>query len=293
MAEIPVIYASRQELVGRMIASSMQTSYNKLLGWDDADVSSPQNLLAFAKENMAATFDFYDDAMPDYRQKLIHARGSMAPVIFNITAPTKFTGLFQTGGDSCLARLSVAVNPSSGAFTPGMAIKCFRYKNPSGNIISMFSLDGQGDNWNFFQNEFSNIISEPKNQALKLLEKLVFNRASDCATWLSLRQWSVVDQEGNETANPVWPQQIFFVPGDIQFSDIKGHADFRDDLATIPNGSKLYDVFVADVKGGPRYKIGEVVTTGEFIASGLSDHLLFFQHDRGERDNCGKTKSLF
>jgi hypothetical protein len=280
--------ASRSNSLSAALSQSQGTAYSSLPGWSGADITSPLNLIKFSAENMAETFDDYQDTLPDGRPKLIHARGSLAPVKFTVTAnPNGHTGLFATGGDSCVARLSTAINPTGGSFTPGMAIKCYRDNQPSGNIISMYSLDGQGSNWDFFANQFSNVIAEPTSAALKIVETTVFNRASHCATHLSLKQWSEVDQNGNTADSPSWPQQMFFVPADVHFDTTSGHGDFRDDLASIAVGSKLWDIYVSEtVKDGASYKIAEITTTGKFIASSYSDNTLFFQHDRGEDDSC-------
>jgi hypothetical protein len=160
--------ATRSSSLQAALSQSQGTAYSFLPGWSSADVTDPWNLVKFAAENTAATFDDYQDTLPSGRPKLIHARGSLAPVKFNVvTNPNSHTGLFATGGDSCFARLSVAINPNGNSFTPGMAIKCYRDNQPSGNIISMYSLDGQGNNWEFFANQFSNIIPEPTGAALK------------------------------------------------------------------------------------------------------------------------------
>jgi hypothetical protein len=268
------------------LAQNEATAYTFLPDWTNADATSPLNLIKFAAEDMSATFDDYQDTLPDGRSKLIHARGAVGAIKFNIVAnPNKHTGLFATGGDSCLARLSVAVDPNS-KFSPGVAIKCYRDNQPSGNIISMFNLDGQGDNWDYFANTFTNIIGNPTSAALKFLQTTILNRASSCSTHLSLKQWSSIDEYGNVAATPSWPEQIYFKPAGIHFSTVAGHGDFRDDLATIPIGSKLWDVYVSEAAGGTSYKIAEVVTAGKIVASSYSDNTLFFQHDRGEDDNC-------
>jgi hypothetical protein len=100
---------------------------------------------------------------------------------------------------------------------------------------------------------------------------------------LSLKQCASIDQNGN-SANPSWPEQIFFVPANIHFNTATGHGDF---IASIAVGSKIWDVYVSETANdGASYKIAEVVTTGKFIASSFSDSALFYQHDRGEDDNC-------
>eukprot|EP00475_Leptophrys_vorax_P046431 TRINITY_DN996_c0_g1_i5.p1 TRINITY_DN996_c0_g1~~TRINITY_DN996_c0_g1_i5.p1 ORF type:complete len:300 (+),score=66.55 TRINITY_DN996_c0_g1_i5:784-1683(+) len=278
--------ASRSSSLAQAIAQSESTAYATLPGWDNADIGSPLNLAKFALENMAATFDDAQDTLPGGRPKLIHARGVLAPVTFSVTDPSFGTGLFQSGGDSCLARLSVAANPNSLSFTPGMAIKCYRDNQASGNIISMYSLDGQADNWDFFANEFTNLVPQPSSVALKAIA-LIFHRASSCPTHITLKQWANVTQTGQVVGSPVWPEQIWFVPAGPHFDPTKGHGDFRDDLTTIPVGTKIWDVYVSQNYGdADRYKIAEVKTTGKFIASSFSDSSLFFQHDRGEENNC-------
>jgi len=281
--------ASRTDSLQSALSQSQSTAYSTLPDFTNADITSPLKLAAFSIESMSATFDDVQDTLPSGRPKLIHPRGALAPVTFTITGDSKgHTGLFATGGDSCVARLSLAANPTSIGFTPGMAIKCYRDGQASGNIIAMYSLDGQKTNWNFFANEFSNIITDPTSIALKAVETLVFKRASSCPIWLSLKQWSEIDQDGNTAATPSWPQQMFFVPAGVQFSSDSTHGDFRDDLASIAVGTKLWDIYVSDVHNdGARYKLAEVTTTGQFVASSFTDGTLFFQHDRGEEDNCG------
>jgi len=262
-----------------------QSKYsNGLANWDGADATGGLfNFGKFAFESMDATFDTVQDfELPNGRQKLIHARGSVAAVKFVPTAAakSKYTGLFK-GADSCVARLSTAAKPEDDKMAPGMALKCFRNWKQSGNIISMFSLDGQSS-WDYFENEFTNIIEGPQAFALKFLEKVVFNRASHCATWLSTKQFAKIDQEGNEIPEDKIkrPIQLWFVPADIHFNKAPNHDDFKNDLATIPVGSKIWEVFGSDTKGGKREKIADIITDSKFVASSFGDNNLFYQHDR-------------
>jgi len=52
---------------------------------------------------------------------------------------------------------------------PGMGIKLLRDGMDSANFVCMFSVDGQ-DDLNFFANDFSNHIPDPKDILLKPLE---------------------------------------------------------------------------------------------------------------------------
>jgi len=84
-----------------------------------------------------------EDYMPDGRVKWIHPLGSCGKVKFvaNDYSKKTYSGLFK-GGDFGIARLSLAGDPGKLGYAPGMALKFFRKDKISGNIISMFSLDG-------------------------------------------------------------------------------------------------------------------------------------------------------
>jgi len=80
-------------------------------------------------------------------------------VVFNVDAgSTVFTGIFE-GAKEGLIRLSSAVAPSSSqALAPGMGLKFLRDGMDSANLVSMYSVDGQPGDWNFFSNNFTTHI---------------------------------------------------------------------------------------------------------------------------------------
>jgi hypothetical protein len=283
---------TRQQKLASAVDLSRKTKYTTLPK-DQIDLTQIRGLGKFLFADMDPSFDHAKDTLPPNRVKLIHPVGTVAPVKFVASAESasRFTGLFK-GGDSCLARLSTAGSPDKMSFTPGMALKCFIDGNaPSGNIIAMFNLDGQGDNWNFFENVFTNIIEQPQSFALKFLAKNVFGKASHCPTWLSLRQFAVTDQTGFDYgSNLTHPEKIYFIPAGVSFSTTKSATrDFRADLEKVKTGSTLWTVEAKIDQNDPdsaRIKLGSIVTTGPFIASSYSDNILFFQHDRGESDGC-------
>ena len=82
-----------------------------------------------------------------------------------------FTGLFESGADYGLIRLSLASKPSSTHMTPGFGLKFLRDGIDSANLVAMYRVAGQ-DNWNFFANDFSNHIpGETASTLLKLAKK--------------------------------------------------------------------------------------------------------------------------
>jgi len=276
---------SRSDKLAASLQKGHDSAYPSLPGYKGKTLYSPMNALKFSFEDMSTTFDRISDDLPKGRKKYIHPLGTVSGAQFVPTASHSYTGMFK-GADSCLIRLSLASDPSKGGFTPAMAMKCFADGNtPSANFIAMFSLDGQGTNYNIFQNTFSNIIAPPTGTVMKSLEDVTFRRASRCPPWLSLHQFAALDQLGNQESPVSHPVEIWLVPGDIQFPT-KDDRDFRNDLATVPVGSTLWTVEISDTKGGKRSPFGKIVTTTKFVASSWADDVLFFQHTPGEVDDC-------
>jgi len=118
---------------------------------------------------MKRSFDTPGDLMPKNRKKYIHSVGATARVKFVKNGDLDYTGIFE-GADAGLIRLSSAAKPSkSQPLAPGMGLKFLRDNVDSANLVSMFSVDGQPGNWNFFANDFVNHIPEPKGLAVKVL----------------------------------------------------------------------------------------------------------------------------
>ncbi len=241
--------------------------------------------------------DRLSDEAPRKWKKAIHAHGSVAKVKFLPAADTPFTGLFK-GADYGLLRLSVTGEPADRGFAPGLALKLFVDGKPSENFSALVSLTGQGENYNFFANELSNIVPVVKSFGPKLINS-IFRRTSKFPTKLYLQGLGQIDQQGRRESTPHYPYQIFLVPNaNIQFAESPPH-DFRHDLATIPSGTSLFSVYAvnpgqvgdsaagnaADATNQPGYRqkaqlIGHIETTSEFVSSFYGDSRLFFRHQR-------------
>lgn len=236
------------------------------------------------------------DQAPRKWKKAIHAHGSVAKIKFVATPDSPFTGLFR-GADYGLLRLSITGEPSDRGFAPGLAIKLFRDSKPSANFSALVSLIGQGDNYNFFAHEFSNIVPVVNKIAPRFINS-IFRRVSKFPTKLYLQDLAQIDRQGYFEGKPYYPYQIFLVPNpQIHFST--SPHDFRDDLATIPAQTKLFSIYavipeqVGDKAARkavgnidtPEYRrqaqlIGQIETTSEFVSSFYGDSLLFFRHQR-------------
>ncbi|MBC9250098.1 peroxidase [Pseudomonas alcaligenes] len=237
------------------------------------------------------------DVAPVGYQKAMHPNGVMAKVKFNAVAGNPYTGLFQ-GSDYGLLRLSVAGDPAKNGFQPGLAWKAFVNGKPSQNVSALYTLSGQGSNYNFFANELSQYVLPETNDTLGTT--LLFSLVSLKPTLLRLDDMSEVTQAGQAVATPKAPTQIYFVPKSELRSRFATTAhDFRTDLASLTSGTKLYDVYAtsmeiktslipstnrsyADQRRSSAVKIGELELTSPLIASSFGDSGVFFKHQRNE-----------
>jgi len=155
--------------------------------------------------------------------------------------------------------------------------------HPSANMLVLNSLDGQGNNRNFFAKPLTNILEPPKNFILKILSK-VFKVAIDLVspgaepTNLPTANFAKIDQFGNEIKNYRFPHQIFFMPADVEF-DPDDTTDIRIQLKALTPGTILYRIFAKETEISKSVEIGELVLESEFVASFFEDHWLLFQHN--------------
>ncbi len=232
------------------------------------------------------------------RKKLIHTYGTATKVELKITNPGPFTGIFKTGTEFGIARLSLAFQGDPGdPYTPGMALKILVDGKPSLNFQVMYSLDGQGEDKNFFAHSFSNVIPPPSPNNKKLI--LIaphFQEAVDkqqpsgpeSPTNLPLLQAASLNADGSPVTNPVVPAQIIFTPHKELLEKADLNKDFRVYLKDIPQDEVLYDVYLVldkkdantdyDIALTKAQKVGELVKKSEFVASKYEDGGLFFQH---------------
>lgn len=228
--------------------------------------------------DLKTSFTHSSDEMPGRREKVIHTYGTVAPVVFEPSPDSPFSGVFSGAPVPGLARLSLAGPPLIIGYTPGMALKLFVDGKPSVNMHVMNSVNGQGMNWNFFDRDFSNIIPQPKGLMLNLLAIRFALTAKD-PTKLSLKDAASVEANGAVPSSIKTPYQVRFAPIKRNVSINSGTAvDFREDISKIPPGTSMYEVFAREYENGPEVKIGTVRTTGEFVASEYGDRELFFRH---------------
>lgn len=227
--------------------------------------------------HLAPSFDHESDEMPEGRQKIIHANGSVGKMVFVPATGHPFTGIYESG-DIGFARLSLAVAPSDTSFVPGMAIKFLIQNHASLNLQVMNALDGQGADWNFFAKDFSNKIEHPTGWVLKAIEK-IFAWTRSPANDLPVSHLASWNGLGEEILDPISPEQLYFRPSESvnTLIDPSTRKDFRLSLGQIPYGS-LYEVY-GDYQG-KQYHIGSLMLESKLLASHYGDEELFFQHQR-------------
>ncbi|PYC25709.1 peroxidase [Aquipseudomonas alcaligenes] len=237
------------------------------------------------------------DVAPAGYEKAMHPHGVMAKVKFTAVPGHPYTGLFQ-GADSGLLRLSVAGDPATNGFQPGLAWKAFVDGKPSQNVSALYTLSGQGSNHNFFANELSQFVLPETNDTLGTT--LLFSLVSLKPTLLRVDDMAEVTQTGQAVTSVKAPTQIYFVPKPELRSLFSSAAhDFRSDLTSLTAGTKLYDVYAtsmeiktsilpstnrsyAQQRRNSAVKIGEMELTSPFIASAFGDNGVFFKHQRHE-----------
>jgi hypothetical protein len=237
------------------------------------------------------------DVAPEGYEKPLHAYGAMAKVKFVPVANNGYTGLFH-GSDHGLLRLSVTGDPADRGFAPGLAWKAFIDGKPSENVSALYTLSGQGGNHNFFANELSQYVLPEVNDTLGTT--LLFSAVSLRPTQLRLDDMAEVSQDGTPVTQVKAPTQIYFVPRtEVKSRFTSEPHDFRNDLLTLPTGTKLYDVYAtsmaiktsiipsvslsyANQRRSSATKIGELELTSPFIASAFGDSGIFFKHQRYE-----------
>ena len=101
-----------------------------------------------------------------HREKFIHSVGVVATAEWRSLGSHGYTGVF-TGSQHVIIRMSLASQPDPQQLktTPGIALKFLRDGVDSGNMVAMFSVDGQ-QSWNFFRNNFTNHIPSFQSPAL-------------------------------------------------------------------------------------------------------------------------------
>jgi hypothetical protein len=267
--------------------------------WDRIMKSRQEKLPEFTKVDlpgMAFNFlrtkmDIESDQAPKGYRKAIHAVGTVAKVRYSSAEGHNLGGLFADTDVCGLLRLSLTSKPPDVA--PGLALKLFVDGLPSANISGLVALDGQGDNYNFFANEMTNIVDSSKKLSGKF-SSVLFSAVSKHPRKLGVARFAKHGKDGRPSENRRYPYQIYFVPSDSAtklFPSDSANRDILEDLVTLVpaslDGSQgvIYEFWAQDstAKGSQgRTKLGTIKLESQMVSSSYGDSALFFKHDRFE-----------
>ncbi|MEO1063662.1 MAG: hypothetical protein AAFZ07_19775 [Actinomycetota bacterium] len=234
-----------------------------------------------------------EDLMEDGREKVIHRRGAVAVVDLETDPASPFTGLLApppSGGATGLLRLSlVAKVTGKKAITPGFGLKLLVDGRPSADVLAMNHTVGQGRDFNVFSNSMTNDLTD-EHRELRTPQRVMsrlFTRVSEEPRRLIVDHLAERDRDGAAVAEPRAPRRLVFEPTATARDAFVGQAgvDFRRVLASIPEGTALYDV--AGLRGPARSRervaVGVLRTRTAFVSSDGGDRL-FFRHVQDPAD---------
>ncbi len=219
------------------------------------------------------TLDRESDELPLGRLKFIHTLGSCATFRFEPKA-NEYSGVFKSGAQGIL-RMGWAATPELMGYIPGVSLKFLIDGKPSVNVVTGFSLDGQGDDSNFFSNELSNRLPEPQNPLIQILLG-VFKLASRSPLYLPLDHLAERESSGKLADEVIYPDEMILAsPLKKKFSQLE-EQDLRLKFQNLKNGQVLFNVY--GQTDGQRQAIGKIVLTSPVVDSLYCDQKLFFRH---------------
>jgi len=172
-------------------------------------------------------------------------------------------------------------------YKPGIGVKFLRDGVPSGNVVAMFSTEGQ-HSWNFFKHDFSNGF--PIYHGAPTLVKALRTKFSTVTNYISSvgsLDMAKYKENGEVEANPKFPFRIIFRPTsavNTTFSD-EFTETYTTQLKKIPSGTTVYDLYAIDEPGCNEVKIGAFKLNTQMITSHFADEKLFFRHGLIDEDD--------
>lgn len=284
-AQLPSDYKvkSAKDKQALIFQKSVQNPYSETDILRQSNPSAFSLLKLLSVKRLAKSFTNPNDEFYSKKIKLIHTYGAVAKVKFNITNSTKYTGLFQSGAFGII-RLSLA--KLGLPYTPGIALKLFVDGKKSQNMFAMYSLDGQKNNYNFFENNFESKIDEPKSGALQIIarkfKKALVRLGSDHKdpTLQSSTDLAAVTSNGKAVEQPIVPFSLVFEPtAEAQMSSAEGNLLLRVATEQYSKDLILYNVYTRSVENAPKELLGEIILESRFISNEYGDKKLFFQHN--------------
>lgn len=298
----------------QFVTNVIHISALELLSGSEKARTAAEKLLV---PSLQTKMDRLSDQAPEGYKKAIHAVGAVAKIRYKATGSHALSGLLGSRNTPGLLRLSLTSKP--GDIAPGLALKLFIDGKPSQNISALVSLDGQGQNQNFFAHELSTITpfsldtgKPPK--VVSLLSSMIFGLVSKHPRKLSMKGFAESTPDGRTVpeGDQRYPYQVYFKPtasASSLFAADRNNAKILHDLVSVQpeklaaDGGVIYEVYaVVPQKNSPevlaaeleelenepvRYrkraeKIGAIQLESPLVNSEYGDASLFFNHRRFE-----------
>lgn len=118
----------------------------------------------------------------------------------------------------------------------------------SANLVSMYSVEGTPNDWNFFSKDFTTIIGASDSIATKALA-YKFSSATEYIQVSGLANFATYNQKGEDAGNNFkQPYMLRFEPAEdvsslFPTTEPTDHMAYVDQLKTIPANSTLYNVY--------------------------------------------------
>ena len=233
-----------------------------------------------------ASFEHESDELPEGRGKLLHTYGTVACVTLEVTGTHAYTGVFATGGPALLRFSDGAGGPR---FTPSLALKFPVDGGPSLNYFALPYQPRRSRERDPLTGVYANASVSPRTFDAKLLAK-AFQRTANAlggkrlyATYLPLHHLAGRGLDGEPVAAPCVPDRLEVRPTEAARAAAAEASDFRARLASLPEGTTVFDLSVAPAIDAPAVPFGTLRLDTRFVASRWGDERLFFQHDVGPR----------
>lgn len=281
----PLRYAGQQ---ANELWSEIETSpYEALPPIESARIMDNLKLLCPNFNNQA--FVHRGDTLEKDRLKLLHSFGTNVRIAFEASRESVFSGIFSSGAEYGILRLSLAVPPKKGIIVPGIAIKLFVDNHESLNILAIYSLEGQKEA-NLFTHPFSTMVDPPRwNDPIGKIVNFTFGRglreagfsSISSTTALSNYHLASISADGIKMMSSAPPFKLVFkatLEAQQLLGNLKDGALFREALEGRGMGTTLFEVYGTIGPEGQEFYIGTIKATSNFTASSFADKQLFFRH---------------
>lgn len=148
------------------------------------------------------------------RKKLTHSVGCVGKFQLTSTGDHPFSGIFSSGTDLGIMRISVAAepDPSVDNIIPAMSLKFLRDGIDSANVVLSNYIDGQSS-WNMFATDWSNHIGASHELYLKTLCRHFMSVTRTCEA-VGISDIASYNLNGTAVDDIVFPYQLRFSPTD-------------------------------------------------------------------------------